>query len=272
MNDILEKSIKSGINGAKAMTIQVCSLMWLRTAMNYQYRYGTDIRTTFKTLYKEGGVRRFYRGVGPALFQGPLSRFSDTFSNQFALSIFRNNEALKNTPILIQTGFASFTSGACRIILMPIDTCKTIIQVEGKNGLNILKNKIKLGGVRVLYHGSLATGMANVVSHYPWFTTYNYLDKYLPHYESKLQTLARNASMGFCASIVSDSISNSLRVIKTNKQSYSVPISYAEITKKIIEKDGLIGLFGRGLKIRLMTNGIQASMFTVLWKYFNTKN
>ena len=32
-------------------------------------------------LYKDGGVRRFYRGVGPALLQGPLSRFGDTAAN-----------------------------------------------------------------------------------------------------------------------------------------------------------------------------------------------
>ena len=34
-----------------------------------------------KTLWKQGGVRRFYRGLGPALAQGPLSRFSDTAAN-----------------------------------------------------------------------------------------------------------------------------------------------------------------------------------------------
>lgn len=32
-------------------------------------------------LYKEGGVVRFYRGLGPALLQGPLSRFGDTAAN-----------------------------------------------------------------------------------------------------------------------------------------------------------------------------------------------
>ena len=36
----------------------------------------------------------------------------------------------------------------------------------------------------------------------------------------------------------------------------------------IIEKDGVIGLFGRGLKTRILANGLQGMMFSVMWKYF----
>lgn len=43
--------------------------MWMRTTINYQYRYGTSTTTALKTLYREGGVVRFYRGLGPALLQ-----------------------------------------------------------------------------------------------------------------------------------------------------------------------------------------------------------
>jgi hypothetical protein len=34
------------------MTIQVCSLMWLRTTINYQYRYGQETKKAMKDLYK----------------------------------------------------------------------------------------------------------------------------------------------------------------------------------------------------------------------------
>ncbi len=51
------------------------------TTMNYQYRYGTNTTTALKTLYAQGGIPRFYRGLGPALIQGPLSRFGDTAAN-----------------------------------------------------------------------------------------------------------------------------------------------------------------------------------------------
>ena len=57
------------IAGMAAMGIQVLSLMWLRTTVNYQYRHGSSMTTAFKTLYKDGGVVRFYRGLAPALFQ-----------------------------------------------------------------------------------------------------------------------------------------------------------------------------------------------------------
>ena len=77
MEDItpFQKALKSGVSGASAMSIQVCSLMWLRTTVNYQYRTGNSLKYSFNNLYKDGGIRRFYRGIGPALFQGPLSRF-----------------------------------------------------------------------------------------------------------------------------------------------------------------------------------------------------
>ena len=69
------------IIGAAAMGIQVCTLMWLRTTMNYQYRHGSTTTEALKKLYGEGGVRRFYRGIAPALLQGPIARFGDTAAN-----------------------------------------------------------------------------------------------------------------------------------------------------------------------------------------------
>ena len=58
----------------------------MRTTVNFQYRYGMSTIEALKHLYAEGGIRRFYRGVGPALIQGPLSRFGDTASNAGLLS------------------------------------------------------------------------------------------------------------------------------------------------------------------------------------------
>ena len=36
----------------------------------------------------------------------------------------------------------------------------------------------------------------------------------------------------------------------------------------IVEADGWAGLFGRGLRTRLLTNALQGAVFSVLWKYF----
>lgn len=273
MQEILDKSIKSGTAGAGALSIQVCSLMWLRTIMNYQYSHGGNIQETVKKLYKEGGISRFYKGFGPALFQGPLSRFGDTFSNTLALSVCKQNASLNELPVFIQTGFASISAGLFRIGLMPIDTLKTTLQVNGS--INNLRNSLKTAGPRVLFNGAVATSSATMVGHYPWFITHNYLNDYLPKCEKEevMKNMGRNAFIGFSSSIVSDTVSNSFRIVKTTKQSHVNPkITYRKIVDEIIHKDGMIGLFGRGLKIRLFTNGIQGIMFSIVWKYLNGIN
>jgi len=109
------------------------------------------------------------------------------------------------------------------------------------------------------------------VGHYPWFATYNLLNEKLPKYNQHrepLKAYGRQAVMGFCASTVSDTLSNSLRVVKTTRQTYNVPISYTGTIRMVIQKDGVLGLFGRGLKTRIMANGMQGLLFSVLWKYF----
>ena len=39
----LKKATGSGISGASAAVVQVVTLMWLRTVMNYQYRYARTV-------------------------------------------------------------------------------------------------------------------------------------------------------------------------------------------------------------------------------------
>lgn len=48
---------------------QVLSLMWLRTTVNYEYRYGGGMMNALRTLWAEGGIPRFYQGLAPALIQ-----------------------------------------------------------------------------------------------------------------------------------------------------------------------------------------------------------
>jgi hypothetical protein len=81
LSNAAKRAGQGGLAGAAAMGINVCTLMWMRTTINYQYRYGTTTMTAFKTLYADGGIPRFYKGVIPALLQGPLSRFGDTAAN-----------------------------------------------------------------------------------------------------------------------------------------------------------------------------------------------
>jgi len=267
----LKKSILSGINAYKAMSIQVLSLMWLRTIMNYQYKNGLTIKETIKILYKEGGIKRFYSGIIPALIHGPLCRFGDTFSNALILNLLKT----KNFPIFFKTALASVTAGLVRVIFTPVDTIKTLNQTDGENSFKILKNKIKNNNIFVLYHGCMVNGLITLLGHYPWFLTHNYLNKFIPNYENNLfKNLMRNCFIGFFSSMISDSLSNSLRVIKTYKQTSEKSKSYKEVINDIVlsKNGGMKELFTRGLIIRLFANGIQGIMFNVIWKYYNNKN
>jgi hypothetical protein len=138
-----------------------------------------------------------------------------------------------------------------------------------------------------MWYGALATAAATFVGHYPvhsfpsslyvlissrcffqWFGTYNYLSDVLPAPHTLPQKLLRQAFIGFCASVVSDTVSNSLRVVKTYRQVNETRVSYMEAAKRVIAVDGWVGFLGRGLPTRILANGLQGLMFSVLWKLF----
>jgi len=283
---ILEKASKKALGGGKAgasaAVVQVCTLMWLRTAMNYQYRYGGNLSSSLKKLYSEGGIPRFYQGLPFAIFQGPLSRFGDTAANVGVLALLESIPETSSLPLPIKTACGSFAAGLWRIVILPIDTSKTAMQVDGGEGLQKLKDKVMQLGPSPLYQGALASAAATTVGHFPWFLTFNFMNDFLPLInkdDDLFLFLVRSAVCGLAASSVSDICSNSLRVIKTTKQTGSITevessndskpdLSYQEALALILEKDGLSGLFTRGLNTRLLTNAIQSSVFSILWKYF----
>ena len=65
--------------------------------------------------------------------------------------------------------------------------------------------------------------------------------------------------------------SNSIRVIKTTKQTAPERISYADAARQVIDEDGVTGLLGRGLQTRILVNALQGTIFAVLWKYFEQR-
>ncbi|CAN0438939.1 unnamed protein product, partial [Hapterophycus canaliculatus] len=71
------------------------------------------------TLYSQGGIRRFYRGVGPALIQGPMSRFGDTAANTGILALMDSYDSTKDLPVGAKTFCASVAAALWRIFLMP---------------------------------------------------------------------------------------------------------------------------------------------------------
>merc|ERR1719473_1733923 len=226
--------------------------------MNYQYRYGGTIKETVTKMWGEGGVPRFYRGLVPAMFQAPVSRFGDVAANEGALAALEGTEI----PTWAKTMGASMSAGVFRVVLMPVDAWKTTKQVEGQKGLEQLIAKTKKNPTAP-FQGALGAMTATWVGHYPWFYTNNQLQVSFPKFDFTYGKYVRNAVIGFISAAVSDCCSNSLRVLKTTRQTSLEPIGYAESAKNIIEKEGYAGLFGRGLKTRILTNGLQGAMFNV---------
>eukprot|EP00965_Chrysotila_dentata_P060210 1996369-Pleurochrysis_carterae.AAC.1 len=120
LREAAHRALGGGLTGAAAMGVQVCTLMWLRTTFYYQYRYGSSTREALAALYKQGGIRRFYQGLLPALFQGPLSRFGDTAANVGILSALDGCDATRGMPTGAKTLFSATAAAAWRVCLMPL--------------------------------------------------------------------------------------------------------------------------------------------------------
>lgn len=197
-----------------------------------------------------------------------MSRFGDTAANAGAIAILDSFPETKGLPSGVKSIFASSAAATWRIFLMPIDTVKTIMQVEGTKGLPMLMSKFKARGPSVFYQGAGGAVASTFAGHYPWFATFNALQANIPVPDGFGEKLVRNAGIGFASSFTSDIVSNSLRVVKVTKQTHHEQISYREAVSIVIEKDGVVGLFTRGLGTRVLANGFQGILFTVLWKFF----
>jgi len=266
MNKAAKSAVRGGTAGAVAMGANVAALMWMRTTVNYQYRTGSSFPVALRTLYADGGIPRFYRGVLPALFQGPLSRFGDTAANTGILTALNSMEGTKDLNVGVKTLAASAAAASFRIVIMPIDTVKTTMQVTGK--FSAVVDKVKAVGPRALYNGALAAASATFVGHYPWFATYNYLSEKIPKQETQIKELGRRAILGFCSSAISDTCSNSIRVVKVYKQSHPDQLSYPQVVRQVLKESGVRGLFFRGLETKILANGLQGILFSILWKQF----
>jgi len=263
--------LRSGAAGALAGVLQVLALMWLRTVMNVQYAKGGSFYTRLCELWQEGGLVRLYRGVSFALIQNPLSRFGDAAANTGVIAML---EAVwPERKKVFFTGISSFVAALWRFFITPIDVLKTVLQVDGFAGLASLRKKYKHQGLQIFWSGGLAIIFVNWFGTYSWFLTYNLLQDSIPNFEESMIgfNFPRQALIGICSSIVSDSATNSIRVLKTVKQ-VSLKSGYFSGAHEIIETDGLQSVLFRGLETRLLSNALQGAFFSVAWRAFDSKS
>ena len=262
----LQAGLVTGLAGASAMVLQVLFLMPVDTTITMQYRYGQSTVGALKSLWGRGGYGRFYCGVIPALVQGPAARFGDTFSNGFVSALFID----ESLPTMAKTAVASGIAAFWRVLIMPVDVCKTIFQIYGQEkAKKRLWKRAQVHGLRGFYFGSLASFVSAFCGHLPWYATFNFLDRHLPKPKSTQQELSRHAVLGFSASFASDATTNSIRVLKALRQSEG--LTYTKALTSVIKHHGALGLLTRGLKTRLIANGLQGIFFTILWKNFEAR-
>jgi len=287
--------------GALASAIQTITLTWLYTTMFYQYKYGGDLGSALKTLVKDsdgtfrGRVSRLYAGFPFALFEAPVVKLGDTFANVGILMLLDGLPAAAGIPEPIKTAAAAVTGGLWRALCQPIDTAKTTLQVEGQEGFEKLKEKVSQDGFATLFRGAFAAGTYTVASEYPFFLTYNALDKALPlvSQDDVQSYLMRAALIGISSQCVANTLTNPLLIVKTLQQTAGTEaadqgtqtaaqgtqasaedssggqLTAAEALAVLIEAEGSKGLF-RGIDTRLLLSSIQGAVFGALLKFFET--
>ena len=301
---VLYHSSIAGTSGAGAMYVNIFSLMWLYTTIAYQNVKGCSSYEAIQRLYSQGGIRRFYKGLIPAMLIGPMCRFGDTFSNHVVLHTFDDClYCCQDFSIAFKTLPASILSAMYRLCIFPIDTLMTINQVKGcsfHSGLRRIFKKLQVTGVKGIYDGAGVSFAGNILSHWTWFTTYNYLnsafdakphlnsnknmnDKYKQQcrcYSSELDFdeisvsshrhrhfCLRNGIFGLFASITSDCLCNIFYVMKTNKQ---LNLKITSNSQVISKTGGWKRTIGRSLPLRIMGSGLQGFIFSISWSFFQS--
>merc|ERR1719487_2337860 len=148
--------------------------------MNHQYYNGGTLRGALSSLWEEGGVCRFYKGLGWAIIQNPISRFGDTFANVGVLALFTAMAWDQTVPLWLQTTIVATVGAGWRIFLTPIDLFKTTMQVQGDAAMEVLWKRVSQNGVLELWAGAGAIFIANWMGMYPFWSTLNTLEGFWP--------------------------------------------------------------------------------------------
>mmetsp|Transcript_41811 Transcript_41811/g.129516 ORF Transcript_41811/g.129516 Transcript_41811/m.129516 type:complete len:174 (-) Transcript_41811:59-580(-) len=160
---------------------------------------------------------------------------------------------------------ASACAAAFRVCLLPLDAWETMKQVEGKEGLRRLVEKARVHPT-ALWQGAAGMVAATWLGHYTWFYTTNLLFASTPWLEARFGRHLQGALVGCASGAASDLLTNSLWVLKTMRQTAREPLPYREAARQVIRLEGVGGLLGRGLKVRVATNSVQGALFTVTWR------
>jgi Mitochondrial carrier protein len=189
--------------------------------------------------------------AGPlALYNGALASASATFGTCSLDSSVDNSVCSSHTP---PSGICAADSPTYRPVQLVTTRTSEALHVRPARVLCFFPAHVRLGP-------SLCSCS--------WFATYNYLSEKIPKQETQMAELGRRAILGFCSSAVSDTCSNSIRVVKVYKQSHPEQLTYGQVIRNVLAESGVQGLMFRGLETKILANGLQGILFSILWKQF----
>jgi hypothetical protein len=226
-----------------------------------------SVRDSFRTLWKEGGPRRFYKGyVGYVGLAFPSYAVYVVLYNwsKSALGFesgFHDNDDQRHIASFVPLAAGFFADIASLAIYIPIDLCAQRLQVSKTPTTFVgeFRNVYRKKGVPGFFQGSAATLAVSGLASSIWWLSYENLKKSFQ--ESVEQSKFKNSHVleygqhfaaGSISSIIAATCSNPLDVLKTRIQVLDMKVSLVDGMKQLIKEEGLFGTFRKGLAAKLL--------------------
>lgn len=253
LDNLISGSIAGGIGAFGVLPIDIT-----KTRVQSSTLVTPNPFTIIKHIYKVNGFKGFYAGgTSQVLFVAP----------EKAIKFTVNDLVLSKTDSKI---FAGMCAGLSQVIVTnPMEILKIQSQMNMSNGSNLNSNQNKftivnaykqIGGFKGLYKGVGICASRDIPFSGIYFPLYDLLSKnYTNTYISSL--IAGSTAAFACTP---------MDVIKTRVQ-YKLNVSWNQIIKELIEKEGVKGFFKGGLW-RALKSGPQFMITQSVYNFFNTRN
>jgi solute carrier family 25 aspartate/glutamate transporter 12/13 len=245
LDNLLNGSIAGGIGAFCVLPIDITKthIQSSTTKQNPIY--------IIKQIYKIRGINGFYAGgISQILFVAPEKAIKFSI-NDFVLTLTDNKI------------FAGMCGGLSQVIITnPMEILKIQSQMNNKtnsylNKFTIIDAYKQIGSIKGLYKGVVICAMRDIPFSGIYFPLYNLLStKFTNTYVSSL------VAGGIAAFICTP-----MDVIKTRLQ-YKLSISYGEIIKELVKKEGFRGFY-KGCIWRSLKSGPQFMITQSVYNFLN---
>eukprot|EP01041_Mallomonas_annulata_P007707 gene7707-15774_t len=260
----------------EGLVVQPFDMVKTRHQLNTSNNKG--VFTTLYNLYREGGIRRWYRGMG-AEFVGVVPKSSGMYASY---EIVRKTLADTygygdTTTVATIAGFASGFPES--IIVTPTQVVKVRVQAKEhlgryNNSIDCLQKIIKSEGISVLYVGLGPTIWRNCVWNTVYFGLMHGIKQRLPKATSTTMDLAMTSISGFTGGVIATCFNIPFDVVKSRFQSQlrenNSPLKYRYTLQSlylIAKEEGLTSCY-KGLNAKIYKTGIGGAVAMELKETF----